>query len=75
MSAIPMSNLPMLTIPKMPLTLFNSHLMGLDLPSDVFYQIHALSSRHQPPSRPGHPPKPLFITQSQQSDAQTALKL
>ena len=40
---------------------------GIDLPSDEFYQIHALSSRHPPPSRPGHPPKPPFRAQSQQS--------
>ena len=25
---------------------------GIDLPSDVFYHIHALSYRHPPPSRP-----------------------
>ena len=30
---------------------------GIDLPSDEFYQIHALSSRHLPPSRPGYPQK------------------
>ena len=61
MSTIPMQNLPMLTIPKMPLTLFKSHLTlwGIDLSSDEFYQIHALSSRHPPPSKPGHPPNHL----------------
>ena len=32
----------------------------INLPSDEFYQIHALSSRHPPPPRPGHPPKPPF---------------
>ena len=30
-----------------------------DLTSDESYQIHALMSRHQPPSRSGHPPKHL----------------
>ena len=37
-----------------------------DLPPDEFYQIHALSSRHPPLSRPGNPSKPLFRTHSQQ---------
>ena len=29
---------------------------GIDLPADVFYQIHAISSRHPPFARPGNPP-------------------
>ena len=33
---------------------------GIDLPSDEFYKIHALSSRHPPSSRPSGPPKPPF---------------
>ena len=28
---------------------------GIDLPPDEFYQVHALSSRHPPPQRPGWP--------------------
>ena len=32
-----------------------SPLGGIDLPSDEFYQIHALSSRHPHPPRPGSP--------------------
>ena len=36
----------------------------IDLPSDAFYQIHALSSRHPPSFRPGSPPKPPFRPQS-----------
>ena len=44
-----------------------SPLVGIDLPSDEFYQIHALSSRHPPPPRPSSPPKPPFRPQSQQS--------
>ena len=37
-----------------------SPLGGIDLPSDEFYQIHVLSSRHPPTPRPGSPPKPPF---------------
>ena len=33
---------------------------GIDLPPDEFYQIHALSSRHQPHPRPGNLSKPPF---------------
>ena len=47
---------------------------GIDLPSDEFYQIHALASRHSPPSRPGHPPKPPFRHQSHQSGPQKSFK-
>ena len=43
---------------------------GIDLPSDEFYKIHAPSSRHPPPSRPGSPPRPPFRPQSQQSGPQ-----
>ena len=30
---------------------------GINLPPDAFYQIHALSSKHPPPPRPGNPSK------------------
>ena len=33
---------------------------GIDLPSDEFYQVHALSSRHPPSQRPGQPSRPPF---------------
>ena len=33
---------------------------GIDLPPDEFYQVHALSSRHQPSHRPGQPSRPPF---------------
>ena len=33
---------------------------GIDLPSDEFYQINTLSSRHPPHSRPDSPSKPPF---------------
>ena len=39
----------------------------IDLPSDEVYQIHALSSRHPPPPRPGIPSKPPFRPHSQLS--------
>ena len=55
-------NLPMLAIP-------------IDLHSDEFYQIHALSSRHPPPSRPGYPPNPPFRPQSQQPGPQKSFKM
>ena len=51
-----------------------SPLGGIDLLSDEFYQIHMLSSRHPPPTRPGHPLKPPFRAQSQQSGSQTFFK-
>ena len=41
---------------------------GIDLPPDEFYQVHAISSRHPPPQRPGQPPpppRPPFRPQSQ----------
>ena len=40
---------------------------GIDLPPDEFYQVHALSSRHPPSSRPGNPSIPSFRPQSQNS--------
>ena len=40
---------------------------GIDLPPDEFYQVHALSSRHPPSPRPGHPSRPSFKPQSQHS--------
>ena len=43
---------------------------GIDLHPDTFYQIHAISSRHPPPSRSGSPSKPPFRPQSQQSGPQ-----
>ena len=39
----------------------------IDLPPDEFYQVHALSSRHPPPQRPGQPSRPPFRPQSQHS--------
>ena len=51
-----------------------SHYGAIDLPSDAFYQIHALSSRHRPPPRPGNPSKPPFRPQSQQSGPQESFK-
>ena len=36
---------------------------GIDLPPDEFYQVHALSSRHPPPQRPGQPTRPPFRPQ------------
>ena len=47
---------------------------GIGLPPDEFYQIHALSSRHPPPPRPGNPPKPPFRPHSQQSGPQKVFK-
>ena len=38
---------------------------GIDLPSDEFYQVHALSSRHPPSQMPGQPSRPTFRPQSQ----------
>ena len=48
---------------------------GIDLPSDEFYQIYALSSRHPPPPRPGSPSEPPFRPQSQQSGPQKSFKI
>ena len=45
----------------------NSPYGGTDLPSDEFYQVHALSSRHPPSPRPGNPSRPSFRPQSQNS--------
>ena len=47
---------------------------GIDLPPDEFYHIHALSSRHPPPPRPGNPSKPPFRPHSQQSGPQKNFK-
>ena len=38
---------------------------GIDLLPDEFYQVHALSSSHPPPQRPGQPTRPPFRPQSQ----------
>ena len=50
--------------------------MGIDLHPDEFYQIHALSSRHPHPPRPGcgNLSKPPFRPHSQQSAAQKPFK-
>ena len=40
---------------------------GIDLPSDEFYQVHAISSRHPPAQRPGQPSRPPFRPQTQHS--------
>ena len=38
----------------------NSPCGGIDLPSDEFYHVHALSSRHPPSPRPGQPSGPFL---------------
>ena len=43
----------------------NSPYGGIDLPPDEFYQVHTLSSRHPPSSRPGNHSRPSFRPQSQ----------
>ena len=45
----------------------NSPYGGIYLPPDVFYQVHALSSRHPPSLRPGQPSRPPFRPQPQHS--------
>ena len=40
---------------------------GIDLPPDAFYQVHTLSSRHPPSTRPSNPSRPTFRPQSQNS--------
>ena len=45
----------------------NSRYGGIDLPPDVFYQVHTLSSRHPPSPRPGNPSRPSFRPQPQRS--------
>ena len=45
----------------------NSPYGGINLPSDEFYQVHALSSRHPPSPRTGQPSRPSFRPQSQHS--------
>ena len=47
---------------------------GINLPPDVFYQIHALSSRHPPSPRPCNPSRPPFRPHSQQSGHQKCIK-
>ena len=47
---------------------------GIDLSPDKFYQIHALSSRHPPPPRPGSPSNPPFRPHSQQSGPKMSFK-
>ena len=45
----------------------NSPYGGIDLPTDEFYQVHTLSSRHPPSPRPGNPTRPSFRSQSHNS--------
>ena len=45
----------------------NSPYGGIDLPTDEFYQVHALSSRHPLSPRTGLPSRPPFRPQSQHS--------
>ena len=47
---------------------------GIDLPPGEFYQVHALSSRHPHPPRPGNPSRPPFRPQCQQSGPQRPFK-
>ena len=47
---------------------------GIDLPPDELYYIHALSSIHPPPPRPGNPSRPPFRPNSQQSGPQKSFK-
>ena len=57
----PYVDLPTACIDDVP----DSPYRGIDLPPDEFYQVHALSSRHPPPQRPGQPTRPPFRPQSQ----------
>ena len=57
----PYVDLPITCIDDVP----DSPYGGIDLPPDEFYQVHALSSRHPPPQRPGQPTRPPFRPQSQ----------
>ena len=52
----------------------NSPYGGIDLPPDVFYQLHTLSSRHPPSPRPGNPSRPPFRPQSQYSGPQKSIR-
>ena len=45
----------------------NAPYRGTDLPRDDFYQVHTLSSRNPPSTRPGNPSRPSFRPQSQHS--------
>ena len=45
----------------------DSPYLGIDLPPDEFYQVHALSSRHPPSQRSAQPSRPPFRPQSQHS--------
>ena len=67
MSTIPVVNLPVDYPTDVSDLGQESSYGGIDVPSDEFYQIHALSSKHPPPPRPGSQPKPPFRPQSQQS--------
>ena len=46
---------------------------GIDLPPDVFYQVHTLSSRHPPSPRPGNPSRLPFRPQCQHSGTQKSI--
>ena len=52
----------------------NSPYGGIDLPPHEFYQVHALSSRHPPPPRPGQPSRPSFSPQSQHTGPTTTIR-
>ena len=59
--------LPMLTI-LLPIDhVPNLPYGGIDLPPDASYQVHTLSSRHPPSPWPGHPSRPSFRPQPQNS--------
>ena len=47
---------------------------GIDLHPDEFYQVHALSSRHQPSQRPAQPSRPPFRPQSQHPGSTKAIR-
>ena len=48
--------------------------VGIDFPSEEFYQIHVLSTRDPPPPRPGNPSKPPSRPHSQQLGPQKLFK-
>ena len=47
---------------------------GIDLPPDVFYQVHTLSSRHPRSPRPGNSSRPPIRPQSQNSGPKSQLE-
>ena len=60
--------------PTYVLIMLQTHLVGYRQPPDEFYHIHAISSRHPSPSRPGNLSKPPFRPHSQQSGPQSPSK-